>query len=141
MILHCTYEELQALTAGAELVLSGGASGRGCAVAAPSEAAAQIELLLPRLDGDLSITTLAEQRQVRDVVALICENLRTRLEGEVVEHHPAHEDAVLLYFDYAHVLKVLDRLDRIGGEMSALFELMTGTAPTPETAAAVTFPD
>jgi hypothetical protein len=78
---------------------------------------------------------------VRDVVALICENLRTRLEGEVVEHHPAHEDAVLLYFDYAHVLKVLDRLDRIGGEMSALFELMTGTAPTPETAAAVTFPD
>lgn len=141
MILHCSFEELRALTSGAELALTGGGPGSGCAVAAPPDAAAQIDLLLPRLTGDLSIATLAEQKRVREAVALIGENLRARMVGEVVEHHPGHEDAVTLYFDYAHVLKVLDKLDRMGDEMSAMIEVVTGEGIDGQTAASFTFPD
>lgn len=142
MILHCTYEELQALTAGAEYVISGSeASGRGCAVAAPPEVTAQLELLLPRLKGDLSIGTYAELRRVRGAVDLILETLRSRLEGEVVEHHPAHEEAVELYFAYAHVLRVRDRLERMSTEMRAMIEVMTGHAPTAHAAESISFPD
>jgi hypothetical protein len=143
MILHCSFEELRALRSGAELALasSGAGPGAGCAVAAPADLAAQIDLLLPRLTGDLSVSTLAEQRRLRDAVALISDNLRARMEGEVVEHHPGHEDAVTLYFDYAHVLKVLDKLDRMGEEMSAMIEVVTGQAAGGEAAASFTFPD
>jgi hypothetical protein len=141
MILHCSFEELRALNSGAELVLSEGGPGSGCAVAAPPDAAAQIDLLMPRLTGDLSIATLAEQKRVRDAVALIGENLRARMVGEVVEHHPGHEDAVTLYFDYAHVLKVLDKLDRMGDEMAAMIEVMTGSQAAGDLATGFTFPD
>jgi hypothetical protein len=141
MILHCTFEELRALTSGAELALTGTGHGSGCAVAAPADLAAQIDLLLPRLTGDLSISTFAEQQRIRDAVALIGENLRTRMIGEVVEHHPGHEDAVTLYFDYAHVLKVIDKLDRMGDEMKAMIEVMTGGSTSPETLTTFTFPD
>lgn len=141
MILHCNFEELQALSSGAELVLSGSYGTAGGAVAAPSEAVAYVELLRPHLTGDIGIATLAEQRRHREAVALICDNLRMRLEGEVVEHDPSHEEAVNLYFDYGYAIRVLDRLDQMGAEMAAMIELMTGEAPTDRAAANVNFPD
>jgi hypothetical protein len=134
VILSCNFEELRALASGADLLLSAPFHAYAGPIAAPVAALADVEVLRPRLTGDLSITTLAEQRSIRSAVNLISEGLRERMEASVLEYHPAHEDAVLLYFDYAHTLAVLHRLDLIGGEMAALVELMTG-APADETSA------
>lgn len=140
MILQCNFEELRALASGAELLLAGQLrSGQG-SIVAPSEAATEVEQLLPRLTGGLSITTLVEQRTVRKAVAAICEELHDRLEEKVLQYHPAHEEAVSLYFEYAHAFGVLKRLDEMGTEMTAMIELMTGSV-TDEAAAEVTFPD
>ena len=141
MILQCNFEELRALAAGAEMVSAHDTVGESSAVAAPAEAATQIDQLLPRLTGDLSINTLADQRQVRAAVAAICETLHDRLEARVLEHHPAHEEAVANYFDYAHVRTVLHRLDTIGAEMNAMIEVMTGAPATAESARTITFAD
>jgi hypothetical protein len=141
MTLQCSYEELRALTTGAELALSDAGPGAQCAVAAPAEMAIEIDSLLPQLTGDLSISTLAEQRRLRSVVGLIAENLRRRMEGEIIEHHPGHEAAVLLYFDYAHTLGVLARLDRIGEAMQAVLELVSPGGAASEAANFFTFPD
>lgn len=141
MILHCNFEELRALAAGAELMIAAERTETGAAVAAPAEAIAQLEMLLPRLTADLTIDTLAEQARMRDTVALICENLRSRLEDRVVEYHPAHEEAVSYYFDFAHVRTVLHRLDTMGAEMRALIEVMTGEPATEQAARTFTFPD
>ncbi|HEU4754229.1 MAG TPA: hypothetical protein VFU47_14055 [Armatimonadota bacterium] len=141
MILSCTYEELRALAIGADLLLSGDEGHSGSPVAAPAEARAQVELLQPRLTGGLSIETLAEQRSVRSAVALICERLHSQMDTKVLEYHPAHEEAVSFYFDYAHALAVLNRLDEMGTEMNALIELMTGQPATAESAAAINFAD
>lgn len=141
MILHMDFEEVQALSSGVELVLAALHSETGSAVIAPPEALADAESLRPRLTGDLSIDTLAEQRRIRRAVALVCDHLRERLESKVIEYSPGHEDAVHLYFDYAHVLTVLDRLDRMGAEMSAMIEVMTGRPVTDAAAATITFPN
>ncbi len=141
MILHCNFEELRALVAGAELLAGGVCAAPSASVVAPCEATALVEALLPRLTGDLSIATLAEQRRVREAVAVICEGLHGRLDNTVLEHNPAHEEAVNLYFDYAHVRTVLNRVDRMGTEMGAMIELITGGPVTAESAETVTFPD
>jgi hypothetical protein len=145
MILHCSYEELRALSSGAELVLATGSWEAGGTVAAPpvvpATAAAAIELLLPRLVGDLGISTLAEQRRIREAVAWLATELRARMEREILEPHPGHEAAVLLYFDFAHVLKVLDRLDRMGAAMEAMIEVVFGGSATLEAAGSFSFPD
>ncbi len=141
MILFCNFEELRAISAGAELLLSDeqGESGRG--IAAPPEALAQVERLQPRLTASIEIRTLADQQGLRSALSLICETLHSRMESKVLEYHPAHEEAVSLYFDYAHVFAVLGRLESIGTEMNAIIELMTGSPATPEDAATKTFPD
>lgn len=141
MILHCNFEELRALSTGVELVLSEPAVSATSAVAAPAEAVALVEMLAPRLSGDLSVGTLAEQRQLREAVSLICASLHLRMDERILEFDPAHEEAVNLYFDYAHSRTVLDRVDRMGSEMDAIIELITGEPATSETAALVTFPD
>lgn len=141
MILSCNFEELRALASGAELLLSGYDTGAPCAVAAPADTLAAVELLRARLDGSLSIPTLAEQRSVRGAVGLISDGLHERMEEKVLEYHPAHEEAVALYFDYAHTIAVLNRLDEMGAEMTAMIELMTGSPATDESAAAIAFPD
>lgn len=141
MILNCTFEELRALEAGANLLLAERGAAMGGSVAAPAEARLAIELLRPQLSGPLSIDTLARQRVVRSAVAAICEGLHDRLEDKVLEHHPAHEEAVALYFDYAHAFGVLNRLDDMGAEMTAMIELMTGEPPTARAAETVSFPD
>lgn len=141
MILTFNYEELRALAAGAEMLLSRGDRASPGPVVAPAEALAQVELLRPRLTGPLSIDTLAEQRSLRGAVALICDGLHDLMEEKVIEHHPAHEEAVALYFDYAHAFSVLSRLDEIGAEMTAMIELMTGEPPSATTASKLSFPD
>jgi len=141
VILNCSFEELRALEFGAELLLGGPFAASEGAVAAPVEAIAEIALLQPRLTGSLSIETLSEQRSVRQAVAAICQGLHDRLDEKVLEFHPAHEEAVALYFDYAHAYGVLRRLDEMGTEMSGMIELITGLRPTEESARSVTFPD
>ena len=141
MILHCNFEELRALVAGAELLTEGECAPQSAFVAAPCKAAEDVEALLPRLTGDVSIETLAEQRRVHRAVLAICDNLHEQLDQTVLEHNPAHEEAVNLYFDYAYTRTVLDRLDRMGAEMDAMIELITGAPATEESAEAVTFPD
>jgi hypothetical protein len=141
VILNCNFEELQALAAGAELLIDSGDSGASGSIAAPAEAIAQVTLLLPRLNSSLLIRTLDEQRWVRKAVAAICLQLHERMDEKVLEYHPAHEEAVSYYFDYAHAFGVLRRLDAMGSEMVAIIELMTGGKPTEEAARRMTFPD
>lgn len=140
MILHCSFEELRALASGAELFLTEYESRAQGYVVAPSEAMTDVEQLQPRLTHSLSINTLAEQRTVRKAVAAICEELHERLEEKVLQYHPAHEEAVALYFDYAYAFGVLNRLDEIGAEMTALIEVMNGSV-SDQAAGAVEFPD
>lgn len=140
MILHCTFEELSALAAGAERVLAE-AGEAGVAVAAPPEIVAELEALTPRLTGDLSINTLADERHVARAVRYVLDDLKQRMDIMVLADHPAGERAVQAYFDYAHVLSIEDRLRRIGAQMAALIELMTGAPPNEHSARVVAFPD
>ena len=139
MILHCDFEELAALTAAAGRALE--PAGRNLAVAAPPEAIAELEALLPRLVGDISIDNLAEQARLRRAIAFLADELRARMDTTILGQHPAAEDAVLAYFDYARVLSVLLRLDRIGHEMAALVEVMTGQHPSTDSAQQFSFRD
>lgn len=135
MILHLSFEELRAIASAGELIVAGEVRG-GAGVAAPPEWSDRVELLLPRLTGDMSIATLEEQRHVRDTVRLIVGEMHRRLDVQVIETHPGHEEAVAMYFDYAHARSVLDRLDRMGAEMEAIADLISGGDR-----GAVTFPD
>ncbi|HWV59000.1 MAG TPA: hypothetical protein VNZ57_16220 [Longimicrobiales bacterium] len=139
MILHCEFEELAAANAGARRLLSGEQGGSGAGVIAPAEAIADVEALLPRLEGDIDIHTLAEQQQILRALGAILEQLREDMDRTILENYVGAEDAVVAYFDYAHVLTLYDRAERIGKEMGAMIELMTGKPPTPETARTVVF--
>lgn len=141
MILNCNFEEIQALSAGADLLLDSWGTGSSSVVAAPTEAVSQVALLKPRLQGSMSIETLEEQRSMRRAVAAICQGLHDRMDEKVLQFHPAHEEAVAYYFDYAHAYGVLVRIDAIGVQMSAMIELITGGEPTESTARMVSFPD
>jgi hypothetical protein len=139
MILHCSFEEIQALSAGAERVLA--QAGSGAAVAAPSEAVAGVESLVERLPTGIEVTTLAEQRKLRLGVALIRQTQLDQMDDAIRALHPAAEDAVTGYFDYAHTVTVLERLEVMGHEMAAIIEVMTGSPVTAESAARVSFAD
>lgn len=136
MILHCNFEELRALSSAIEL-MAYEAERAGAAVAAPPEGMAKVERLLPRLTGDVSIETLDDQRLVREAVGILVADLLRRLDDKVLEFHPAHEEAVALYFDYAHGRTVLSRLDRMGAQMEAIIDLISGDHST----AGLSFPD
>ena len=140
MIFRCNYEEVSALKLGARAVLE------GCerdlhAVVAPPEAHGHVTALLPRLVGDLTINTLADLRAVQAAVDAIVVCLRIEMEAAVAATHPADEQAVAAYFEFAHAYAVLSRLQEMGGEMEALIELMTGEAATPELVREFVFPD
>ncbi len=139
MILYCTFEELSALSAGAERVLAEAGSG-ATVVVAPPEIVADVEALLPRLDGDVSLTTLAEQQSIARAVTYIVAEMKQRMDASILEEHAASEFAVGAYFDYAHALTVQDRVVRMGAEMKSLIEVMTGRAPTSEEARTFEFP-
>lgn len=140
MILRCNYEELGALRAGATALL-GGSPGEKAPVAAPPEAFDDILALLPRLDGDLTVETLAEQKGLLRAVSAIVQRLKEEMDASVLATHAAGEVAVASYFQYAHALGVLNRVAEIGQEMEALIEVVTGAPPTPETVASFRFPD
>lgn len=133
MLLRCNYEEVRALRLGADAVMEGEAPAPGARDA--------VVALRPRLEGDLSVDTLADQRAVALALDSIVGSLRDDMERAVVTTHPAHEDAVAAYFDFAHALGVQARLGELGREMEALIELVTGTHPTPEIATSFQFAD
>lgn len=140
MILHCTYEELSALSAGGERVLAEAGSGVSVVVA-PPEVIADVEALLPRLIGDLSLTTIADQQSIARAVTFIVAELKQRMDVLVLETHPADEYAVGAYFDYAHALSVQDRVARLGAEMHAIAGLLHGSPVTPDVLSSFTIPD
>ncbi len=138
MILHCSFEELSAATAAAERVLEGTGAG---GVAAPPQVVSDIESILPRLVGDMSVETLADARSIERALVYVLDETRRRTDVFILEQHPAAEAAVASFFDYAHILTLLDRARRISEEMAALIELMSGAPPTAETATRFQFPD
>ncbi len=140
MIVHCNFEELTALKAGARQVLDGYVPEQGI-IAAPPEEREQVAALMPRLGGDFSVTTLAEQRSLLHAVAIIVGILRIEMESVVTANHPAHEVAVSAYFDFAHAFSVQARLYEVGWEMEALVELVNGGPVTEELARDFVFPD
>lgn len=140
MILRCNYEELNALRAGARVLLEGQGESE-CAVVAPPTERASVAAFVPRLDGDLAVSTLQEQREVMFAVEVIVECLRAEMDAAVGATHPAAEDAVAAYFDYAHAFAVLGRVRELGEEMEALIEVVTGATATPEVARTFVFPD
>lgn len=139
MILRCSFEELSALTSSAGRVLD--AHDDGGRVSAPASVMETLELLLPELTGDLSIETLAEQQRLEDALELVLDDARRRMDRLVIEQHPAAEDAVAAYFEYANILTVVDRLRKMGAEMRAIIELTTGRPADEKSARTVTFPD
>ena len=140
MIVHCNFEELTALKAGARQVLDGYAPEHGM-IAAPPEEREQVAALMPQLGGDFSVTTLAQQRSLLHAVSIIVGILRIEMESMVTANHPAHEGAVSAYFDFAHALAVQARLYEVGLEMEAVVELVTGETVTEEFARDFVFPD
>ena len=140
MIVHCNFEELTALKAGARQVLDGYAPEHGM-IAAPPEEREQVAALVPQLGGDFSVTTLAQQRSLLHAVSIIVGILRIEMESMVTANHPAHEGAVSAYFDFAHALSVQARLYEVGLEMEALAELVTDGPVTEQFARDFVFPD
>lgn len=140
MILHVNYEEVRALRAGGRSLLEGESESPSY-VMAPPESRAQVEALLPLLEGDLSVATLAELRGVAAAVGAIVEHLRVEMESAVLATHAADEQAVAAYFDFAHGLTVERRLWDMASEMEALIELVTGQPAGPEAVATFRFPD
>lgn len=140
VILHCNFEELTALRAAAARMLDGAGPGE-LSVAAPSEAIHDVEMLEHRLDGDLEVDSLAEQRGIARALRALHLDVRRRMEHEVLVAHPAAETAVAAYFEYAHILTVVERNRRLGEEMEALIQLMTGAPPDEATAGSFHFPE
>ena len=140
MILHCNFEEIQALKAGGSSLLEGGAEGSSC-VPAPAESRARVEALLPLLVGDFDVESLADARGLRVGVAAIVDHLRAEMEALVVDSHAADEGAVAAYFDFAHALSVSHRLDELVAEMEAVVELLTGESADDGAGLAFRFPD
>lgn len=140
MILRCNYEETQALRHGASEVL-GLEGSLSCPIEPSLEGRFQVEVLLPRLTGDLSLRTLAEERSVETAVHTIVECLEAEMKSVVVQSHPGDEGAVDAYFEFAHAFAVLSRLRDIRGEMEAMIELVTGRRPDEETSRSFQFPD
>lgn len=139
MILHCNYEELQALRAGAHNVLE--PHPQGPSVPMTEARRSGVEALLPQLEGDMSFHTLAEQRRVEASVGAIVESLKLEMDAHVVATHPAHEAAVAAYFDYAHALAVHGRLREVGRQMEAMIEVVAGGRPDDSLVREFVFPD
>jgi hypothetical protein len=141
VILRCNYEEIEALKGGARALLDRTSGSSPVGVLAPPESRARVEALLPRLKGDLSVSTLSELRAVRVAVEAIVEHLREEMEAHVLATHAADESAVNAYFAFAHALTVASRVRELGDEMEAIIELVIGDEPTAEALRTFRFPD
>jgi hypothetical protein len=84
---------------------------------------------------------LAELRSATAAVDTIVRYLRVEMDAFVIETHPAHEGAVAAYFDFAHALAVLGRLEEMNREMEAVIELATGSPASTDTTFEFVFPD
>ena len=133
MILHCTFEELASATAGANRLLETAAATEHVVIA-PPQAHADLEYLLPLLTGDIDVMTMHSQRRIQRALAYLLADLSVRMDEAIIAQHAAAEDAVLAYFDYAHIRSMLDRVERMGAGMEAIIELATG-APVDEAVA------
>ena len=140
MVLHFNFEELSALKEGARIILED-TRGERTPIAAPPAERVRVEDLMARLDGDLTIETLSEQRDVAQALTAIVDVLRADMESTIVAHHPGDEQAVTSYFDFGHALSVLGRVERIGAEMEAVIEVVTGGEATEEIARTFVFPN
>jgi hypothetical protein len=138
VIVTLDYEELSSLRDGAELALE--PAPLGGAVAAPTAGQVQLESIRSA-EGDLSLTTLAEQQRVQRALERILDAARERMDVLVLAQYVGSDDAVNAYFDYARVLTVLERVRVAGRRMSAIIELVTGHPPTPASGVDVSFPD
>jgi hypothetical protein len=133
VILYCNFEELAAVSAGGNRLVAT-AIGGDHPVLAPPQALADLEALLPRLVGDIEVATLQDQRAIERALELLVTDLGTHMDKAILAEHAAAEDAVLAYFDYAHVRSVLDRVERMGAKMEGIIELATGVPADEETA-------
>jgi hypothetical protein len=127
VILNCDFEELRALDRGAELVLEAREAHSPLLNRASPETLEQVENLRPLLNGSITVADVAEIDNIRAAVRLISRTLERMLHEKVIEFHPAHEEAVGLYFDYAHVLTVEHRVDRMAAEMHAITDLLNSS--------------
>ena len=139
VIVTCSYEELAALRGGAEAML--GAAPDARAPEAPAPTLTALELLLDRLSGDLSLSTLADQMAVEHAIRAVVGHLRSEMEVCVVSGHPAAEASVAAYLDFAHALSVLERVRIVGRQMRQMAEVMTGTPVDRGTIRTFVFPD
>ncbi|MEJ2202734.1 MAG: hypothetical protein P8170_01355 [Gemmatimonadota bacterium] len=140
MILRLNFEEIRALRSGGRSLVEGVVEPLS-SVIAPPESRTRVEALLPRLDGDLSVSTLAEMQAVAGAVDAIVEYLLVEMETTVLASHAADEGAVAAYFDFAHALTVSHRLTEMAQEMVALIELVTGQPVTEVSRRSFHFPD
>lgn len=141
MIVTFSFEEIQALRHGADVVLERDVGGPSVAVAAPPEARVRVETLIAQLDGTISLGTLAEQRAAQAALSIIARALLDRMHHEIDASHPASEPAVAAYFEYAHARTVLKRVRELGSHMVALIEVVTGSPPDDLVAESFRFPD
>jgi hypothetical protein len=125
MILHCDFEELRALDRGAALVLEAHAGRSPFRIPASGEVLSQVEDLRPLLTGSIEVADLEEVQGIQSAVHLIARTLLEMMQTRILELHPAHEEAVGLYFDYAHVLVVENRVNHMAAEMHALADLIS----------------
>jgi hypothetical protein len=140
VILYCNYEELTALKAGARVLLDRAEADSERARLSP-RLRADVENILPLLDGDISLSTLGEVLSVERAVIAIVRHMRVDMETKVVVTHPAEEGAVAAYFDFAHGFVVEHRVREMAAEMEALIELVTGEEPTREAVGSFDFYD
>lgn len=140
MILRFNYEEVTALRHGGENLLHAHGEDEGV-VAAPPPSRVVVGQFLGQLEGDLSVDTLEDQMRIESAVRAIVGALRAEMEAAVAQTHPADEVAVASYFDFAHALSVLARVEEMGREMRAIIEITTGMPPSQEEARGFVFPD
>lgn len=139
MILKVNYEEMLALRAGVRAILGGGPTA-AVAVASPPEDRAAVQAL-PALDGDLSVETLGDLAGLEAGVEAVTTALHARMDADILATHPASEEAVASYFDYAHARAVLGRIRVMRGEMEDVIELVTGGSSDDELLRTFVFPD
>jgi hypothetical protein len=128
MRLVCNYEEITVLIQGGQALLGEEVEALFSSTA-PSSAEVRevVGSFLPLLSQDLDFDTLAEQESAENAVVCIVGHLREVMENRVRATHPADEEAVAAYFDFAHALSVQARLQEMGDEMRALEEILAGS--------------
>lgn len=141
MILTCNYEELTALGHGVRAILDEGPFSAQPAIDVSTDARDAVAFLAERLDASVAIATLHEQRAVEQALGVIVEHLRAEVDDRVLLAHPAAEESVEAYFDFAHALSVLGKAREIGREMTAVIEIVSGSPPDERAVKSFVFPD